>query len=154
MIFCQWFLVKKRLPRPRGSSGRRWSSQADSAAHSQKSGCPMLCWERAKVGLRDFVTLFSSQNSPDDCIDRMKYERFSDNSGYPQQWDGNILHDFIPNSTTVICLRTKWLGSSDQRLRFGILQVLVVDCFILQNRTTGCSGMKTTWQRYWEKKQS
>ena len=70
--------------------------------------------------------------------------RFSDNGGYSQQPIGNILHNFIPNSNAVLCLRMKTLELSDQMLGLGPLQVSVVDCFILLNRATGGNGMKTT----------
>ena len=94
--------------------------------------------------LYGFVSLFSSQNSPDDCIDGMKYMRFSDDSRYSQQSIGNILHNFIPNNTSILCLRMKPLELSDQMLGLGTLQVTVVDCFILLNKIAVCSGMKTT----------
>ena len=70
--------------------------------------------------------------------------RFSDNGGYSQQSIGNILHNFIPNSNAVLCLRMKTLELSNQMLGLGPLQVSVVDCFILLNKIAGCSGMKTT----------
>lgn len=66
--------------------------------------------------------------------------RFSDDSRYAQQSIGNILHNFIPNSNAVLCLRMKPLELSDQMLGLGTLQVSVVDCFILLNKATGVTG--------------
>ena len=66
--------------------------------------------------------------------------RFSDNGGYSQQQKGNILHNFILNNTSVLCLRMKPLELSDQMLGLGTLQVSVVDCFILLNKATGVTG--------------
>lgn len=118
MIFCQHFL-EKRLPPPAGQLRP-----------------PVIVAGR----LCDFVTLFSSQISPDDCIGGMKYMRFSDNGGYSQQSIGNILHNFIPNSNAVLYLRMKTLELSDQMLGLGTLQVSVVDYFILLNKATGITG--------------
>ena len=66
--------------------------------------------------------------------------RFSDNGRYSQQPFGNILHNFIPNSNAVLCLRMKTLELSNQILGLGTLQVSVVDCFILMKKATGVTG--------------
>ena len=121
MIFCQHFLEKKK------------PACLQASFDCQRSCAGRLC---------DFVTLFSSQISPDDCIGGMKYMRFSDNGRYSQQSIGNILHNFIPNSNAVLYLRMKTLELSDQMLGLGTFQVSVVDYFILLNKATGVTGWK------------
>ena len=78
MISCQHFLKKKKP-----------------ACLQASFDCQRSCADR----LCDFVTLFSSQISPDNCIGGMKYMRFSDKSNQQFFSIKNSNHLFLLDSS-------------------------------------------------------